>query len=774
MAGKGRTKKERRFSRKMQIKLLAVFAFILLFLIIILLRIVYINVKSGDRYAKKVLSQENYDSQVLYSRRGEITDTNGRTLAYSEKVYNLVLDCKAINENEDYLEPTVKALESVFALDRGELRERITGEKTKDSQYQVVLDMVSEDQKDEFSRYLMIESYPDLDEEEKKAKQQELNNVKGIWFEEEFIRKYPMGSLASNVVGFSNAIGDGIVGLESYYDAQLKGTNGRVFGYLNEDQEYQKKTIAPENGNTLQTTLDVNIQQIVEKYIAEFDETYGEDRDDGTAKHGAKNIGVIVMNPNTGGIYAMATNSGFDLNDPFDLSAWYTESEINSLISNSRKLNAERHEGEEIKDPYVEALNDMWSNFCVSDGIEPGSTFKPITVSSALECGAVSTEDHFYCDGGEFITDTEIHCDAYPNAHLDQTLGDVLKNSCNDGLMQIGMKLTIPRFIEYQSLFNFGKPTGIDLPNESSGSVYTRETMNEVELATCTFGQGLTCTMVQEIAAFSAVVNGGYYYQPHVVDKILDENGMVIKSSGGLLLKQTISNDVSEILRGYLEVAVQEGTGRHAQVPGYRIGGKTGTAEKIDPETGTRAKGKYLVSFIGAAPINDPEVVMYVVVDEPNVANQANSTFAQELYRKIATEMFPYMGIYPTEEVTDSLLASLGLDREDIGEEVVQQFDAIDSYGTYHRDARVEDGRIVDGNGNEIAGAYIAEDGTVYDAVMNPVFHVESPAAREVIDPKTDNPGIALPPSDGADGGDDATVWDGTAVEDGGDAAEEE
>ena len=729
----------------MQIKLLAVFAFILLSLIIILLRIVFINIKSGDRYAKQVLSQENYDSQVLYSRRGEIVDTNGRTLAYSEKVYNLVLDCRAVNENEDYLEPTVKALETVFDLDGDELRARITGEKTRDSQYQVVQEMVTEEMKDEFSAYLLSYDDDSLSKEARREKFNELQNVKGVWFEEEFVRKYPLDSLASNVVGFSNAIGDGIVGLESYYDSQLKGTNGRVFGYLNENQEYQKKTIAPENGCTLQTTLDINIQQIVEKYIAEFDETYGEDHDDGTAKHGAKNIGVVIMNPNNGSIYAMATNSGFNLNDPMDLSDWYTESEIKSMT----------------EEEYVEALNAMWSNFCVSDGIEPGSTFKPITVSSALECGAVTTDDHFYCDGGEFITDTEIHCDAYPNAHGDQTLGDVLKNSCNDGLMQIGMKLTVPRFIQYQSLFNFGKPTGIDLPNESAGSVYTRDTMNEVELATCTFGQGLTCTMIQEISAFSAVINGGYYYQPHVVDKILDENGKVIKSSGNLLLKQTISNDVSDTLRGFLEVAVQEGTGRHAQVPGYRIGGKT---EKIDPETGTRAQGKYLVSFIGAAPINDPEVVIYVIVDEPNVANQANSTFAQEVYRKIAMEVLPYLSIYPTEEVTDEMLASLGLEREDVGEGAVQVFDAIDSYGTYHRDARVENGRIVDGSGNEIAGAYIAEDGTVYDAVMNPVSFVEDMAPKENIDPKTDNPGLALPPAEDANGTDQATVWDASAT----------
>ncbi|RKJ48453.1 cell division protein FtsI [bacterium 1XD42-54] len=746
MARAKQTKKERRFTRKMQIKLLAVFAFILLFLIIILIRIVYINVHSGNLYAKQVLSQKNYDSQTIYSRRGEIRDTNGRLLAYSEKVYNLVLDCKAVNQEVNkekvYVEPTIQALTEVFPdLDGAAVRDRIMSEKTRDSQYQVLLEKVTEEQKDAYEAYVSLDEERELTKEQR----QRLSKVTGIWFEEEFIRKYPMNSLASTVVGFSNDIGDGIVGLEAYYDQQLKGTNGRVFGYLNQNQEFEKRTIAPDHGYTLQTTLDINIQQSVEKNIAEFDDMYGEDKDNGTAKHGAKDIGVIIMNPNTGAILGMATNSSYDLNNPQDMSAWYTESEVKAMTEQQ----------------YVNALNKMWGNYCISNGIEPGSTFKPITIASALECGAVSESDYFYCDGGEFITDTEIHCDAYPNAHGDESLGDVLKNSCNDGLMQIGMEMTIANFIKYQSMFNFGKPTGIDLPNEASGAVYSRETMNEVELATCTFGQGLTCTMIQEIAAFSAVVNGGYYYQPHVVEKILDENGKTIKDTSQLLLKQTVSQNVSETLRGYLETAVQEGTGRHAQVPGYRIGGKTGTAEKIDPATGQRAKGKYLVSFIGAAPINDPEVVIYVVVDEPNVEDQANSTFAQQIYQKIAMEVLPYMGIYPTEEVTNEMLASLGLTQEDVNGGI-HIFDAIDANGIYHKDARVENGKVKDADGNIIEGAYIAEDGTVYDAVQNEVSHVE---VKPVIDPKADNPDMALPPTENKNNPDNTAVWDGTAVD---------
>ncbi len=735
----------------MQIKLLAVFAFILLFMIILILRIAYINVSSGQRYARQVLSQENYDSKTIYARRGEIQDANGQLLAYSERQYNLILDCYAVNEYEeeedyqDYVDETVRAVVENFDLEESEIRDRISDEKTRKSQYQILLQNITEEEKDAYEEYVSLDEDRELSKEERRA----LEHVVGIWFEEQYDRQYPMGRLASSVIGFSNDSDDGICGLESYYDSLLNGTNGRVFGYLNEDQEYQKRTIAPENGHTLVTTLDMNIQEIVQKYIDEFDELYGEDRDDGTAKHGAANIAVVVMDPNTGGILAMGTNSEFDLNDPQNLDDWYTLSEQNSMS----------------EEEYVEALNGVWSNYCVSEAYEAGSTVKPMTVASALDCGAVTDDSYFYCDGGEFVTDTQINCDAI-YGHGEESLGDALKNSCNDAMMQIGFKMGGATFRKYQALFNFGRLTGIDLPNENTGSIHTEETMNEVELATDTFGQGFTCNMIQEITAFCSVVNGGYYYQPHVVSKVLDENGSVVRSMDGLLLKQPVSTEVSELVRGYLEKGVKEGTGRKSQVPGYRTGGKTGTAEKFDPETGLRATGKYLVSFIGAAPINDPQVVIYVVVDEPNVDQQANSTYAQELFRKIATEVLPYMEIYPTEEVTDELLAYLGLTREDVAEGAKQTFAAFDSYGNYYTGAYVDDdGVVVTSSGTPIEGAYVDEDGTVYDAYANPVANLESEETDDDLDPTAENPNIPAPlePKEGA--GEDVAVWDGTATD---------
>jgi stage V sporulation protein D (sporulation-specific penicillin-binding protein) len=672
---KRKKRRERRFTKKMQIKLMVLFAFILFILVGLNIRIAFITAKSGDKYAKQVLSQQRYDSRTIPYRRGEIQEANGNVLAKSEQVYNVVLDCYAVNGNKEYVEPTVRALVSVLGLDETDIRKRLTSEETKQSQYQVLKREVSITDKKKFEEY----ASPSDRKQFTKEALEERDNIQGVWFESYYIRKYPMGTMASNVVGFSNTANDGACGLEAYYTDVLNGVNGREYGYLNEDSELQRTVIEPEHGKTIVSTLDVNVQEIVEKYIREFDEEYFSDADSERRGKGSKNTGVIVGNPNTGEIYAMATNHGFDLNNPQDISEWYTEDELSAKLEEVKSKLMEETNGkcteEEIEEAQEEArseiLNDIWSNFCVTESFEPGSTFKPITVSSALETGALTGDETFYCDGGEFVTDTQINCDNI-YGHGMETISDAIMNSCNDALMQIGFKLQIEDFCKYQRLFNFGRVTGIDLPNESSGILYDRDAMHEVELATNSFGQGFTCTMIQEYAAFSAVVNGGYYYRPHLVKQILDADGGVAKSIEPLLLSQPISARSSSILRDALEAGVREGTGKKAKVPGYRMGGKTGTAEKINPATGQRWAGRYIVSFIGCVPIDDPQVVIYVVIDEPNVPDQSTGGYAQIIARKILQESLPYLNIYPTEEVTDEELQKIGITREEaeIGRQV--------------------------------------------------------------------------------------------------------
>lgn len=650
-----RRKRKPKFTKQMQVKLMVLFAFVLFILVALNIRIAYINVKSGDTYTRQVLSQKQYDSQTIPYRRGEIQDRNGNVLARSEKVYNVILDCYEINSDEDYLEPTIRAVVAAFGnssstedaekkITDEKVRSIITSEDNADSRYYVLKKLISADEKKTFEDSVSISA-----EELSDAQIEERSNVKGVWFEETYKREYLMNTLASGVIGFSNSLNQGSAGVEAYYDDVLNGTNGREYGYLNTDSELERTVIEPVHGNNLVLTLDVNIQQIVEKYIAQFDEEHadGPNSEELNGK-GSKTTGVIVADPKTGEILAMATNHSYDLNNPQDLSDLYTDAEVSAL--------SQTEEGQkELSD----ALADKWSNFCVSQDFEPGSTFKPVTVSSALESGALTGDETFYCDGGEFVTDTQINCDNV-YGHGEETLSQVIENSCNDALMQIAFKMGVSDFCKYQGLFNFGSRTGIDLPNESSGTVYSENNMHEVELATSSFGQSLTCTMVQELAAFSAVINGGYYYKPHVVGQITNSDGGVVKNVEPILMRQPISARSSSMLRDYLEATVSEGTGKKARVPGYRVGGKTGTAEKYP-----RGNGKYLVSFIGAVPMDDPQLVVYVIIDEPNVEDQSTGGYAMTIAQKIMMEVLPYLNIPHTEEITDELLAELGMTREE-------------------------------------------------------------------------------------------------------------
>lgn len=650
-----RRKRKPKFTKQMQVKLMVLFAFVLFILVALNIRIAYINVKSGDTYTRQVLSQKQYDSQTIPYRRGEIQDRNGNVLARSEKVYNVILDCYEINSDEDYLEPTIRAVVAAFGnssstedaekkITDEKVRSIITSEDIADSRYYVLKKLISSDEKKTFEDSVSTSAEGLSD-----AQIEERSNVKGVWFEETYKREYLMNTLASGVIGFSNSLNQGSAGVEAYYDDVLNGTNGREYGYLNTDSELERTVIEPVHGNNLVLTLDVNIQQIVEKYIAQFDEEHadGPNSEELNGK-GSKTTGVIVADPKTGEILAMATNHSYDLNNPQDLSDLYTDAEVSAL--------SQTEEGQkELSD----ALADKWSNFCVSQDFEPGSTFKPVTVSSALESGALTGDETFYCDGGEFVTDTQINCDNV-YGHGEETLSQVIENSCNDALMQIAFKMGISDFCKYQELFNFGSRTGIDLPNESSGTVYSENNMHEVELATSSFGQSLTCTMVQELAAFSAVINGGYYYKPHVVGQITNSDGGVVKNVEPILMRQPISARSSSMLRDYLEATVSEGTGKKARVPGYRVGGKTGTAEKYP-----RGNGKYLVSFIGAVPMDDPQLVVYVIIDEPNVEDQSTGGYAMTIAQKIMMEVLPYLNIPQTEEITDELLAELGMTREE-------------------------------------------------------------------------------------------------------------
>ena len=628
--------KKRKLTKKMKRKLAGVFGVTLLAFAGLLVGITVINAREGNRYARQVLSQsqQQYTNTTIPFRRGTITDRNGTVLANSVKVYNLILDCQAVNYNEDYREPTIAALEEYFNIDRETIEGLLDNEETSSSQYQILETEVSMDDKNAFEA---ANELPE-DEEERAALSEEertrRSNVQGIYFEDDYERVYPLEDLACDVIGFTDAGNTADWGLEGYYNSTLNGTNGRKFGYLSEDTDQAQTIVEAVDGKNLTTTLDATIQGIAEKYIEALNTALsaGPNNVEGEQKKGAENIGVIIEDPDTGEILAMASSGSYDLNNPRDLSGIYTEEKIEEMND------------EETKN----ALFSMWNNFCITEDYEPGSVVKPIVVASALESGAVTENDTFYCDSGQQIGEDFVRCAVYPNAHGVETLGEVIQNSCNDGMMAIGRKMGAAEFLKYQSKFNFGTRTGIDLPGEGTGILFSEENMNEMELATSAFGQGFTCTMIQEISAMAAAINGGTYYQPHLVKSVTDQDGKVLENITPTVMKEPISEEVSAAVREYMGMSVESGTSQSAKVQGYSMGGKTGTAEKLADDT----KDNYLVSFIGFAPLDDPEVRIYVVVDTPNVDSQASSTYAQYLAQAILSEVLPYMNIPQDEETT--------------------------------------------------------------------------------------------------------------------------
>lgn len=625
----------RKINSKMRKKLVCLFGLVVLALVGLCVRITYINASEGNQYKKQVLSQsqQKYESRVIPFKRGDILDRNGTVLSTSEKVYKIILDCKVVNSKEDYVEPTIKAMVEILGLDEDIIREKLENEETKSSQYQIMKTNVSITVKKEFEDYTDIssdEAKEKLSEEERMERQ----NVKGVWFEEDYRRVYPMGSTACDLIGFTYSGNSADWGIEGYYSSTLNGVNGRQYGYFNSDADVEQTIIEPKNGNSVVSTIDVTIQQIVEKYIQKFM--------DGMAngprgEKGAENVGVVVADPNNGEILAMASSDLYDLNNPRNLESFFTEEEIKAMDDETM----------------LNELYGIWKNYCISDAFEPGSTVKPLTIAGALQSGAISSDETYFCDGYQMFGDTRIRCSIFPGEHGTETLSDLLKYSCNDGLMQIAAEMGPEEFLEYQKIFNFGSVTGIDLPGEATGLIHSENQLSSrsTELACASFGQGYTCTMIQEIAAICSVINGGHYYQPHVVSKILDEDSNVVKNIEPVVMKQTVSSDVSALIRSYMGSVVEKGgTGNAAKVDGYSMGGKTGTAQK-----GNREDKKYIVSFIGFAPLDDPQVVVYVVVDEPNAEYQADSKFAQYIAKGVMTEILPYLNIFPDQEMTGTV-----------------------------------------------------------------------------------------------------------------------
>lgn len=599
----------KKFPKFMQKKLVILYVGIILAFAGLVVRITYINASSGEEYTKIVLDQQQYDSRVIPYKRGDIVDRNGTKLATSERVYNVVLDVKAMLSDEDYVEPTKQVLKDCFGIEEETVDSLI--ENNPDSRYSVLVKGID---------YETAQKFNEIDEDD-----ENYPDVQGIWLEDDYQRTYPYSTLASDVLGFTvdGNVGNG--GIEGYYNSTLNGTDGREYGYLDSGSSVERTVKEPVNGKTVVSTIDLQVQSVVEKYIQQFND---ERKNNATQGEGSKNTAVMVMNPQNGEILAEASYPNFDLNNPRDLTKYYTQEELDAM-SDEETLNA---------------LNNLWKNFCVTDTYEPGSTIKPFTVAAALETGALTGDETFYCGGSLHIGDYDIHC-INRDGHGTLTVKGAVENSCNVALMQIGEMIGAVDFSKYQHIFGFGETTGIDLPGEAETSalLYTADNMDETSLATNAFGQNFNVTMTQMMAGFCSLINGGYYYEPHIVKQIQDENGNVIENVDPVLVKRTVSEETSTLVKDYMRGVVLEGSGKLADLEGYEVGGKTGTAEKLP-----RSEGKNLVSFIAYAPQENPEIAIYVVIDEPNEYDQAQSSLAVQMASDIMKEIFPYLGITQT------------------------------------------------------------------------------------------------------------------------------
>lgn len=656
------------FQAYMKEKLAVMGIIIMLALFALIYKIYGIIDENAISYSQAVLTQQKYDSRPIPYRRGDILDRNGTCLATSEKVYNLIIDPKQImSDKENYLEPTLSALQEIMGYDADSLRTMIAENSTVSYIRYKNGRRLSYEQMEKFQSY--AKAVNDANDKSSDASIKK-KRIMGVWFEEEYRRIYPNNSLACNVIGFAAGDGqNGQGGIEQYYNEQLIGTNGREYGYLDDDSNLERVIKGAVNGNTIVSTIDINIQAALEKYIRKWQEEIGSDR-----------VAALAMDPNSGEVLGMSSDKIYDLNNPRTSEDDYPAEEIRELglgeaviyykshpveggpESITREQAAEYYSDEEIRQFGLQVKwNQEWRNFCVSDTFEPGSPSKIFTVAAALEEGIITGNEHFTCDGFQEVGGYKIKC-VNRYGHGELSVQESLMESCNDIMMQIAAMTGRSNFTHHMKLFGFGQSTGIDLPGEESAKslVYDEETMKPVDLATNSFGQGYNCTMVQMAAAYCSVINGGSYYEPHVAKRIVNSQGTVIKEIKPRLARETVSESTSNFIKEALFRTVEEGTGKAAAVEGYRIAGKTGTAQKIP-----RDSGDYLVSFCGYAPADDPQVLVYVIIDTPHVEDQPHSSYASGIFSEIMAEILPYLNIYPegeTAEENDAAASMLSIE----------------------------------------------------------------------------------------------------------------
>ena len=571
------------------------------------LQLYNIQFVNGEMYQQRALSQQLRTTQIS-ANRGSILDRNGNILAVSERVWNVLFSPAEISDAE--AEVLAQGMSEILDVDPADI---IEAAKDKKNQYHIVKKRVDKETADEVLAFASE------------------HKIKGVNLEENTKRTYPYGSLASSMLGFVNDENKGAYGMEAYFNSTLSGTPGRVVTATNAhgtDMPFRyQDEYKPQDGNSVVTTIDATVQQIVEKHLRTA-----------VIEHGVKNrAAAVFMDITTGEVLAMATMPDFDPNN------------YNYIADDKKRAEVEAYKG---TDQYgamkQQAQFEQWNNKVISEPYEPGSVFKIVTLAAGLETGSITPEDTYYCPGYHMVGKVRKNCHKL-GGHFDQTLEKAVQNSCNPAFMMIGSATGAYNMYHYFESFGLTKPTGIPLPGEANGVYHSEKALAnpadfENSLTSVSFGQTFKITPLQMINAVAAACNGGYLYEPSLIKQVVDSKGNIVEQNEPVLQRQVISEETSATVNGMLEAVVSDGSGRFAYIPGYRIGGKTGTSEKIDKEDQTGIKD-HILSFVGIAPMDDPKYACLVLLDEPSISNAFGSTIAAPVVGAIMGEALPYLGV---------------------------------------------------------------------------------------------------------------------------------
>ncbi|MBR5240148.1 MAG: PASTA domain-containing protein [Clostridia bacterium] len=659
---------------KTQKRILWLTGVLLVCFVFFVIRISVIQFIDGERLSREAIEQQTRD-RMINAKRGTIYDRNGKQLAVSADVETVSISPITVRKANER-ELCAKTLAEILEMDE-----------------ETILDKI-----DQNTSYVLIKRK--VEKEQADAIREA--GLSGVYLDADTKRYYPYNNIASHIIGFTGADNQGLLGIEQIYDSKLKGQYGRIVTARNADgteMPYKyDRYYTPEDGADITLTIDVSIQHFLEKHLEQAV----------VDLQLAEGAAGIIMDIKTGEILAMATKPDFDLNAPFEITNVEVQEAIDAMEDEEEKSRATN-----------EYFNKLWRNKAVVDSYEPGSTFKIITSAMALESNVITLHDSFNCTGSYQVAKESIGCWKHAG-HGTLDLTGALENSCNPAFMQIGARIGQENFYNYYKGFGFTQKTGIELHGETSGLFYPEGSFNEVELATASFGQGPTVTPLQMITAVSAVANDGILVKPHLVKQITDSNGTILESYDTVEVRQVISSQTSEIMCGLMESVVSEGTGNKAHLEGFRVGGKTGTSEKLP-----RGSQKYVASFVGIAPADDPQIAILIILDEPPAGNHMGGTIASPLAGKILYDVLRYMDMEP----------ELPEGSEIEGDVIVPKVTGMNV--TEARQILSQSGLrcVVEGDGDEVntqipsPGVSIAKNGTVlvYTGDARPSNSVEVP-----------------------------------------------